>query len=102
MDEQVVGNPNEYYGVGQIEPQNVEDTSVVMENELKFKLFLVCLFGGWLGLHRFWVGKNVSAVVMTVVIIFTLGLAWIIWVPIDLTLIATGNFKDRNGNKIEF
>ncbi|MDA0596540.1 MAG: TM2 domain-containing protein [Chloroflexi bacterium] len=58
-------------------------------------IFVVLL--GWLGVHRFYVGKPVTGII----IILTLGGFFPIWPLIDLILIATGNFKDSNGMKIK-
>jgi len=59
-------------------------------------LILVVLLGG-LGVHRFYVGKPGTGIL----IILTLGGFLGIWPLIDLILIATGNFKDSNGLKIK-
>ena len=57
--------------------------------------FLLCLFLGSLGLHRFYAGKIGTGVLM----LLTLdGLG--IWTLIDLIMLVCGAFKDRNGNKI--
>ena len=61
---------------------------------------LLCLFLGWLGVHRFYAGKIGTGVLMLITLwIFTFALA--IWVLIDLILIATGSFKDGNGRLIK-
>jgi len=57
---------------------------------------ILCLIGGPFGFHRFYVGKNGTAVLM----IFTLGGVWI-WALIDLIMILTGNFTDKDGKKLE-
>ena len=54
---------------------------------------LLCLFLGGAGAHRFYVGKNGTALAM----IFTLGGAGI-WVLADLITILQGNFRDINGD----
>jgi len=59
-------------------------------------VFLLCLFIGWLGIHRFYVGKIGTAIA----IILTFGGFCGIWPLIDLILIGTGNFTDSKGNKI--
>lgn len=58
--------------------------------------FLLCFFGGALGLHRFYVGKIGSGVAM----LLTLG-GLGVWAFIDLIVIITGNFKDKEGNLIK-
>ena len=53
---------------------------------------LLCLILGGLGIHRFYVGKVGTGILM----ILTLG-GFGIWVLIDLIMIAVGSFKDKNG-----
>ncbi|MDD2297399.1 MAG: TM2 domain-containing protein [Sphaerochaetaceae bacterium] len=55
-------------------------------------VLLLCLFVGPLGIHRFFVGKRGTGILM----LLTLG-GFGIWVIIDLILIVTGNFTDANG-----
>ena len=58
-------------------------------------IFLLCLFLGWLGVHRFYVGKIWTGVFM----FFTVG-GFLIWWIIDLIVIVVGSFTDDEGNKI--
>lgn len=58
-------------------------------------LFLVCFFLGCFGVHRFMAGKIGSGVLQ---LLTFGGLGF--WALIDLIVLATGNFTDKNGNKI--
>ncbi|MCJ7664187.1 MAG: TM2 domain-containing protein [Desulfobacterales bacterium] len=53
---------------------------------------LLCIFLGALGVHRFYVGKIGTGIVMLV----TLG-GLGIWVIIDFILIVSSKFKDKKG-----
>ncbi len=53
---------------------------------------LLCFFLGMFGIHRFYVGKVISGILMLV----TLG-GLGIWTLIDLVLIIVGSFKDKSG-----
>jgi TM2 domain-containing membrane protein YozV len=57
--------------------------------------FVLCLVFGVFGAHRFYVGK-VGTGVLQLVTLGGLG----IWFLIDLILIATGAFRDGEGNRI--
>ena len=56
---------------------------------------LLCFFLGWLGVHRFYVGKVGTGVAM----IFTLG-GLGIWAFVDFILIVAGVFTDKQGRKL--
>ena len=53
---------------------------------------ILCVLLGEFGLHRFYVGKIVTGILM----LLTLG-GLGIWVLIDTIMIATQKFKDSNG-----
>lgn len=57
---------------------------------------LLSLFVGSLGIHRFYVGKIGTGILQLI----TLGGCGI-WTLIDIIMIATGNFKDKDGNEIK-
>lgn len=56
---------------------------------------LLCFFVGFLGVHRFYVGK-VGTGILQIVTLGGLG----IWTFIDLILIIVGAFTDKEGNKL--
>ena len=57
---------------------------------------LLCLFVGWLGAHRFYVGKVGTGILMPL----TCGGFFGIWVVIDLIFIVCGIFRDKDGKRI--
>ena len=62
----------------------------------KGMLAVVCFFLGWLGIHRFMVGKVGTGVLM-IVTVGGLG----IWTLIDFIVILTGRFTDADGKKVQ-
>ena len=58
---------------------------------------LICIFLGGLGIHRFFVGKTGTGILMLVTI-GGLGIWWII----DIILIVTGSFTDIEGRVITY
>ncbi|WPC23831.1 TM2 domain-containing protein [Brachyspira hyodysenteriae] len=75
---------------------------------------LLCIFLGMLGIHRFYAGKIISAIVILITTLFifivlpiiTLGIGIIFWfIPplielIDIIIIVTGKLKDSEGKYI--
>ena len=57
---------------------------------------ILCILLGGFGVHRFYVGKVVTGILM----ILTFG-GLGIWTLIDLIRIAVGSFKDSNGLPIK-
>jgi TM2 domain-containing membrane protein YozV len=56
---------------------------------------LFCVLLGWIGVHRFYVGKIGTGALM-VLTIGGLG----IWTLIDLILIGVGSFRDKEGRRV--
>jgi TM2 domain-containing membrane protein YozV len=73
-------------------------TGTQVSTKGKLILAIVCWFLGPLGIHRFMVGKNGSAVAQLILTCTVIGLfITVIWAIIDFIMILTGNFKDKNG-----
>lgn len=66
--------------------------------------FLLCVFFGWAGIHRFYVGKIGSGIIFILLLLTSpLAIPVIIlgiWLLIDLILILLGGFKDSEGRYI--
>ena len=73
-----------------IQPNNTEVRTVSDKNWLV--ALLLCIFLGAIGIHRFYVGKIGTGILMIV----TFG-GFGIWVLIDLIMIATNGFTDVDG-----
>ena len=54
--------------------------------------FLLCLFLGWLGIHRFYVGKIGTGILM----LLTMG-GLFIWELVDFIMICCHKFTDKQG-----
>lgn len=75
-------------------PEPASGSFVPFSNRRTITLIL-CIFGGFFGLHYFYnrrIGKGV-------LYLFTVGLFYIGWV-VDIVLILLGKFKDKNGDYI--
>jgi TM2 domain-containing membrane protein YozV len=57
---------------------------------------LICFFFGAFGIHRFWVGKIGTGILM----LLTLG-GLGIWALIDFIMIVVGKFTDKQGRLIK-
>ncbi|MDN4620902.1 TM2 domain-containing protein [Paenibacillus sp. PsM32] len=58
---------------------------------------LLCIFFGYLGIHRFYVGKVGTGLLM----LFTAGLGGV-WVIVDIIIIILGKFRDKEGYPLKF
>lgn len=68
----------------------------VTSNKSKKKALRLCIFGGWFGLHYFYVGRFFRGFVS----MFTLNLFLIGW-WFDIWKIARGKFKDQYGEYLK-
>jgi TM2 domain-containing membrane protein YozV len=71
----------------------METSSISPKSRVVALLF--CLFLGVIGVHRFYVGKIGTGILM----VLTLG-GLGIWALIDLILIAAGSFRDKEGRRV--
>ena len=66
-----------------------------MSDKRILPVFLLFFFLAWLGIHRFYVGK-IGTAILFIITLGGLGIWWIV----DLILIVTGSFRDKQGQKI--
>ncbi|GMQ77102.1 MAG: hypothetical protein BMS9Abin01_2414 [Gammaproteobacteria bacterium] len=66
-----------------------------MSNKSKSTTFLLCFFFGGLGVHRFYLGKLITGILMLLT-----GGGLMIWWLVDLYRIITGRLKDKQGNDL--
>ena len=71
---------------------DVDATGQPVSDRSRLAAALLCGFVGWLGIHRFYVGKTGTGVLM---VLTAGGLG--IWAIIDLILILVGTFRDKQG-----
>jgi len=60
------------------------------------RTLVLCLILGWLGAHRFYVGKFLTGLLQ----LCTLG-GFFVWMSIDTVLLVLGAFKDSDGLPIK-
>lgn len=78
--------------------ENKNTTDMRISEKSKLIAFLLCTFLGWIGVHRFYVGKVGSGIGQIILVAF-FGLGFI-WVLIDWIIILAGSFKDIQGNLV--
>jgi uncharacterized RDD family membrane protein YckC len=66
-----------------------------VSNKSKSTTFLLCFFFGGLGVHRFYLGKLITGILMLLT-----GGGLMIWWLVDLYRIITGRLKDKQGNDL--
>ena len=67
-----------------------------MSDKSKSTTFLLCYFLGGLGVHRFYLGKLITGILMLLS-----GGGFVIWWLIDLFLIISGRLKDKQGDDLQ-
>jgi hypothetical protein len=73
------------------------ENNYIQKNKSKTTAALLCFFFGLLGMHRFYTGHTLIAIIQ----MFTFG-GLGLWVLIDFILIITGYFKDSKGNLLVY
>ncbi|HZR40225.1 MAG TPA: TM2 domain-containing protein [Ktedonobacteraceae bacterium] len=93
----VTGQPSAPYGQGVMPNQTPYSPQAAMQGQYLPKKWstalLLCAFLGPFGAHRFYVGKTGTAIAILLLTFIGVGG---IWSLIDLIMIATGSFKDKN------
>jgi TM2 domain-containing membrane protein YozV len=72
------------------------ENSINISPKSRLAAALLCGFFGTIGVHRFYVGKIGTGILM----ILTLG-GLGIWTTIDFIMIAVGCFKDKRGSLVK-
>jgi len=78
-----------------------ENANVAVSDKNGIVVLLLCLLLGPLGIHRFFVGKIGTGVLMIILTFVTVGFAGGIWALVDLIMIIVGSFTDSDGKKIK-
>ena len=83
-------------GVRQANSRTSSVGSGEVSSKSRLVAFLLCTFGGALGIHQFYAGKVTTGVMQ---ILFGWATLFI-WLLIDWIQILSGNFKDIDGKRI--
>jgi len=74
---------------------DMDDEIEIPSPKSRLVAFLLCFFFGWLGAHRFYLGKNATGIVW----MLTLG-AFVIGSIYDLVTILCGVSEDKEGRTV--
>lgn len=85
-----------YISIKTLDSLNDDHSITSYSHKSLLKIWLICYFLGLFGVHRFYVGKYISGIIMLV----TFG-GLGIWWTIDLVLITLTKFKDSNNKTIK-
>ena len=78
-----------------VAPTNTADERGAGNGKSWLTTLLLCLFLGWLGIHRFYTGHTGIGIVQ----LLTGGVCGI-WAFVDFVMILTRSYKDASGNKL--
>lgn len=86
-------------GVRQMPPPTQEYLPAIRRSDDQKWLItlLLCFFGGMIGLHNFY-NRKIGYGILQIITFGGLG----IWVLVDLIMIVTNNFRDKEGNYITY
>jgi hypothetical protein len=82
---------------GQSDALNTRTITIIKSDKSAVTALLLCMFLGGMGIHRFYVGKIGTGILMLIT-----GGGFGIWTLIDLINIACCNFTDDQGHYLEF
>ena len=66
--------------------------TTITSDKSKKKALKYAIFGGWFGLHHYYVGRVIMGLIYT----FTFGIGCIGWI-IDIIRISLGSYRDNTG-----
>jgi len=98
---QAEGAPPIVVGSAQAEPSSAgKQYPLGYKPKDKTTALILAIFLGYLGIHRFYVGKTGTGILMLLVVVCSLGIGWI-WTLVDIIMIATDSFPDSNGYPLQ-